>query len=797
MRIVLVRHGETEWSALRASTRRRTDIPLTERGREAAARAARAARRAASSRSCSPPPAPGRARRRGWPASSPEIDPDLAEVDYGDYEGRTTPEIREQRPGWTLWADGSPGGETLAAGGRARRPRDRPRAGRRRRRRALRPRPHPARARRALDRAAARARRQLRARHRGGLRARLRARDPRDRRLEHRPRRTLPRDGAGSGAVGRDRRDAGGGDGARRDLPGQRLRRRRRPARVGRRSAPPTPPSTSRPGCPFTAITASSASARAGFFEAAWWRFTAPPGTVVDRLRIARYGYRFLDVADLPQGGVNQGGWVSEAYTEDGPIIAGLAREGCTIARGQLPVRLGLQGPGRGGRVRPRRLADHLPGGVHPRQRLPQRQRHRVPARRRDDLQRRRDDPRRRQRRRCSSTARCSRAAGGGPATSWSSTAADASGISARHGHARAARFPTPCSYTRPAPCANVSAARLPLSGLADGAQTVSVTVKDAARQPRDLDAHGQRRRHAALGAAAAAVGAHADRRGRRRRLGRRGGQISVGGTPLPTTLARGRLTARLPSGNPRARRPPRHRHRQRRQQRHRRAAADRGRRARPGAQRPRRHAARAPDHAPRARRWPASRCRAPSTIRRRGATAQPAAGATTDARGRFTLRLPAGPSRNVRLLVPASGELLPAARDVAVRVPASSTIRASRRVVGAGTRVTFSGRIRRAGQPLAAARARRRPAGPDRRRLADVRRHPDHARRALEGELPLPRPAGDVPRPAADPARQHVPVRARLLADDDRARPLNQTSQNRSASVALVGRNVPWEGFK
>ena len=49
----------------------------------------------------------------------PEIDPDLVEVDYGDYEGRTTPEIREERPGWTLWRDGSPGGETLAAGRRS------------------------------------------------------------------------------------------------------------------------------------------------------------------------------------------------------------------------------------------------------------------------------------------------------------------------------------------------------------------------------------------------------------------------------------------------------------------------------------------------------------------------------------------------------------------------------------------------------------------------------------------------------------------------------------------------------
>ena len=42
------------------------------------------------------------------------VDPDLAEWDYGDYEGLTTPEIRAQRPGWELFADGAPGGETAA-----------------------------------------------------------------------------------------------------------------------------------------------------------------------------------------------------------------------------------------------------------------------------------------------------------------------------------------------------------------------------------------------------------------------------------------------------------------------------------------------------------------------------------------------------------------------------------------------------------------------------------------------------------------------------------------------------------
>jgi probable phosphoglycerate mutase len=46
------------------------------------------------------------------------ITPDLAEWDYGDYEGRTTEEIRAERPGWTLFTDGVPGGETAADVGR-------------------------------------------------------------------------------------------------------------------------------------------------------------------------------------------------------------------------------------------------------------------------------------------------------------------------------------------------------------------------------------------------------------------------------------------------------------------------------------------------------------------------------------------------------------------------------------------------------------------------------------------------------------------------------------------------------
>ncbi|MDA0180519.1 histidine phosphatase family protein [Solirubrobacter phytolaccae] len=114
MKIVLVRHGETEWSASGKHTSV-SDIPLTERGREAAARLRGQLGDFALVLASPRVRARETARLAGFEA--PEITPDLAEVDYGDYEGLTTDTIRETRPGWTLWADGSPGGETLAEAG--------------------------------------------------------------------------------------------------------------------------------------------------------------------------------------------------------------------------------------------------------------------------------------------------------------------------------------------------------------------------------------------------------------------------------------------------------------------------------------------------------------------------------------------------------------------------------------------------------------------------------------------------------------------------------------------------------
>jgi probable phosphoglycerate mutase len=107
----LVRHGETEWS-LSGQHTSRTDLPLTEPGRaRAAALAPALSGREWALVLCSPL---RRARETCELAGLGEaavIDEDLREWDYGEYEGLTTPQIREQRPDWVLWRDGCPGGE--------------------------------------------------------------------------------------------------------------------------------------------------------------------------------------------------------------------------------------------------------------------------------------------------------------------------------------------------------------------------------------------------------------------------------------------------------------------------------------------------------------------------------------------------------------------------------------------------------------------------------------------------------------------------------------------------------------
>ena len=109
--IVLVRHGETEWSRSRRHTGR-TDIPLTDAGRRDAERL-RPALAEYDFKLVLVSPL-GRARETAERADfgdRAEVDEDLRELDYGDYEGLTSDEIRVDRPGWSVWRDGSPGGE--------------------------------------------------------------------------------------------------------------------------------------------------------------------------------------------------------------------------------------------------------------------------------------------------------------------------------------------------------------------------------------------------------------------------------------------------------------------------------------------------------------------------------------------------------------------------------------------------------------------------------------------------------------------------------------------------------------
>ncbi|HKG09185.1 MAG TPA: histidine phosphatase family protein [Gaiellaceae bacterium] len=118
MEVVLVRHGETDWTRTRQHTGR-TDLPLDEEGREQARPVGDALRGRTFGLVLTSPLRRARetAELAGFLAVAQDRD-DLAEWDYGDYEGRTTKEIRAERPDWSLWHDGVPGGETPTDVGR-------------------------------------------------------------------------------------------------------------------------------------------------------------------------------------------------------------------------------------------------------------------------------------------------------------------------------------------------------------------------------------------------------------------------------------------------------------------------------------------------------------------------------------------------------------------------------------------------------------------------------------------------------------------------------------------------------
>lgn len=112
--LVLVRHGQTEWSRSGRHTGR-TDIDLTPSGEATATALAPVLASVLGGDVDLVLTSPRlRARRTAALAGFSEaaVDDDLAEWDYGDYEGLTTPQIREHDPAWTIWTHAVPGGET-------------------------------------------------------------------------------------------------------------------------------------------------------------------------------------------------------------------------------------------------------------------------------------------------------------------------------------------------------------------------------------------------------------------------------------------------------------------------------------------------------------------------------------------------------------------------------------------------------------------------------------------------------------------------------------------------------------
>jgi len=109
----LVRHGETEWS-LSGQHTGRTDIPLTEKGEHQASEIGRFLKGRNFAVVLTSPLLRARetCRLAGFGETAKE-DPNLQEWDYGEYEGLTTNDIRKVRPGWSLWKDGVPDGESI------------------------------------------------------------------------------------------------------------------------------------------------------------------------------------------------------------------------------------------------------------------------------------------------------------------------------------------------------------------------------------------------------------------------------------------------------------------------------------------------------------------------------------------------------------------------------------------------------------------------------------------------------------------------------------------------------------
>jgi broad specificity phosphatase PhoE len=113
--VYLARHGETAWTVSRQHTGR-TDLPLLMQGTRDALRLAQRLKGRTFAKVLVSPL--GRARRTCELAGSGDtavVDPELHEWEDGNYDGRRTDEIRQERPGWFLFRDGCPGGESVEA----------------------------------------------------------------------------------------------------------------------------------------------------------------------------------------------------------------------------------------------------------------------------------------------------------------------------------------------------------------------------------------------------------------------------------------------------------------------------------------------------------------------------------------------------------------------------------------------------------------------------------------------------------------------------------------------------------
>ena len=108
----LVRHGETEWS-LSGQHTGRTDVPLTEHGREQAVEVGKLLHGKEFRLVLTSPMGRARETCRLAGIENPVVDDNLREWDYGDYEGLSTPDVQKTRPGWSLWKDGVVNGETV------------------------------------------------------------------------------------------------------------------------------------------------------------------------------------------------------------------------------------------------------------------------------------------------------------------------------------------------------------------------------------------------------------------------------------------------------------------------------------------------------------------------------------------------------------------------------------------------------------------------------------------------------------------------------------------------------------